>query len=74
MPTLKLNIDNTISFQNVPDATSYKSARAREAEEIRDKLRKGLVPVRYNDYYMELGGKTYNGWDRDDVERLKQCL
>ena len=74
MPTLKLNIDNTLKFQNIPDATSYKSSRLREMEEIREKLRLGFVPVRYNDYYVELGGKTYNGWSKEEVEKLRQSF
>jgi hypothetical protein len=67
----KLNLTNTLKLQNIPGTTSYSSLRTKEAEEIKELLNKGLIPIRYNDYYMELGGKTFNGWSKDDVERLR---
>lgn len=67
----KLNLTNTLKLQNIPGTTSYSAMRTKEAEEIRELLNKGLTPIRYNDYYMELGGKTFNGWSEKDVERLR---
>lgn len=66
-----LNINNTINTQYIPNSIAYQSAREREEKEIKEKLKKGLVPIRYNDYFMELGRKTYNGWCKRDVEKLK---
>ena len=67
----KLNLTDTLKSQNLPGTTSYSSLRAREAIEIKELLDRGFVPIRYNDYYMELGGKTFNGWSEKDVERLR---
>ena len=67
---MPLNVENTINFQNMPETTSYRGMRERETQEIIKKLKEGLKPKRYNNYYMELGGKTYNGWSKEDVERL----
>lgn len=69
---MKNTIANTINDQilYLSHGTSYANKREEEKLEIIKKLKEGLKPVRYNDNYIELGGKTYNGWSKEDIEKL----
>lgn len=69
---MKNSITNTLNdqIQYLSHGASYAVKREEEKLEIIKKLREGLKPVRYNDNYIELGGKTYNGWSKEDIEKL----
>lgn len=52
---------------------SYNSQRAKERKEIIEALQKG-VEIRFFYNFIEIGNKTYNGWDRWAVKKLKESL
>lgn len=66
------SISNTINDQNIFSSHSqiYCTTREREKQEIITKLKAGIKITRYNDNYIELGGKTYNGWSEEDIRKL----
>lgn len=52
---------------------SYNSQRAKERKEIIEALKNG-VEIRFFYNFIEIGNKTYNGWDRWAVKKLKESL
>ncbi len=55
------------------DSYSYVAARNRDKREIIEALKNG-TEIKFFYHYIEINGKTYNGWDRWSVKKLKESL
>lgn len=52
---------------------AYISARAKDRNEIIEALKNG-TEIKFYYSFIEINGKTYNGWDRWSVKKLKESL
>lgn len=65
------NYNNTISYERIDRPGSYIVPRTLERNKIVHLLSLGHEPTYYRNFIM-INGKTFNGWSKEDIEKLKQ--
>lgn len=62
---------NTISYERDLKSGSYVRPREKEKEEIKFLLQQGHEPIYYKNFII-LNGKTFNGWNEEDIAKLEE--
>ena len=66
-------IERVIGSSAIESTNSGNYIRPREAErkEIKSLLKLGHQPIYYRNYIV-LNGNTFNGWNKEDIEKLEK--